>query len=422
MSSDKMNDNMDQVDVNQASDEGISGGTLLSNAETPATGKSRRKRRKKRGLSTGKTVAVSIIIILYILVIVAVSIVVFYRPEIENKTKVYYETVTDTHGNVIDKVEHVMTRDEEAYNILLLGHDRAAMLTDVFVLVNINNRDHSITIMQVPRDSFIANHDGIYVTTNKINALFNTYYYKYYREGNDPDTSYNKALISVGDTLEKYLAIEIDYSAIMDLNGFRNIVDILGGVEIYIEQGMYYNDPAQNLYINIPAGYQTLTGEMAEGFVRYRAGYTTADLGRQNAQKQFLAALFSKAKSSLSLTNVSQLTELANEIFTNIHTDMSAGDLLYFAQCILQCDLSSMNMMTMPGNLAGGYYVMNRAAMLQILNSSYHVYDKDLTDGMFDTAQIFNGSSYTYFLPPDQVYDNSVYNGEDADGIYIPRH
>lgn len=384
--------------------------------------KSSKTKKRTRGLSRKQTIALAVIIVLYLLVIAAVSVVVFYRPQIENTTKVYYETITDTHGNVIEKVEHVMTRDEESYNILLLGHDRAAMLTDVFMLINLNNRDHSITITQIPRDTWISNHDGIYVATNKINALFSTHYSMNYRQTLDQSGSYIKALGAVADTLEKSLAIEIDYSAIMDLNGFCNIVDILGGVEIYVEQGMYYNDPAQGLYINIPAGYQTLNGAQAEGFVRYRAGYTTADLGRQNAQKQFIAALFNKVKSSLSITNVSQLTSLANEIFTNIDTDMEAGDLLYFAQCILQCDLSNINMMTMPGNLANGYYVMNRAAMLKVIGDTYHVYDGELTDGMFDQGQIFNGDTYTYNLPAEHVYDNSVYNGEDAENIYIPRH
>ena len=119
---------------------------------------------------------------------------------------------------------------------------------------------------------------------------------------------------------------------------------------------------------------------------------------------------------------MSQLTELANEIFTNIDTDMEAGDLLYFAQCILKCDLSGINMMTMPGNLANGYYVMNREAMLSVISSKYHVYDGELTDGMFDPAQIFNGSSYTYYAPAENVWDSSVYNGEDAENIYIPRN
>lgn len=394
----------------------------VSETEDKSLSTKKSPKKKTRGLSRKQTVALAVIIVLYVLVIAAVSVVVFYRPQIQNKTKVYYETITDTHGNVIGRDEHVMTRDEESYNILLLGHDRAAMLTDVFMLVNINNRDHSITITQIPRDTWISNHDGIFIPTNKINALFSTYYNINYRQTFDQSASYLKALGAVADTLEKSLAIEIDYSAIMDLNGFCNIVNILGGVEIYVEQGMYYSDPAQGLYINIPAGYQTLNGEQAEGFVRYRAGYTTADLGRQNAQKQFIAALFTKVKNSLSLTNVPQLTELAKEILANIDTDMEAGDLLYFAQCILQCDLSAMRMMTMPGNLANGYYVMNRAAMLNVVNTRYHVYDGELTDGMFDPDQIFNGSSYTYYSPEENIWDPSVYNGEDAENIYIPRH
>lgn len=388
-----------------------------------------KKRRWK--LSKGKTAAIAVILALYVLVIAAVSVVVFYRPEIESDKRVYVETVTDTHGNVI-KQEIVMNRDTSSYNILVLGHDRAARLTDVFMLVNIDNNDHSITIMQIPRDTWIANHTdaedssrNISIPTNKINALFSTYYHRdVYQLG--VDKAYSKALGLVSKDLEQNLGIEIDYSVIMDLEGFGNIVDILGGVEIYVEQAMYYSDPGQGLYINIPSGYQTLNGAQAEGFVRYRSGYLTADLGRQNAQKQFLAALFAKAKSSLSITNVQQLTDLANEIFSCIYTDMNAADMLYFTQCILQCDLSTMNMMTMPGNLANGYYVMNRAAVRKIINDNYNVYDKELTDGIFDQKQVFNcpdqyNINYAYFLPADNVYDDSVYNGENVEDIYIPR-
>ena len=235
--------------------------------------------------------------------------------------------------------------------------------------------------------------------------------------------------MSLTEVLEENLAIEISNSAIMDLDGFVNIVDALGGVEIDVPAAMTYYDPAQNLYINIPAGYQTLDGATAEGFVRYRAGYLTADLGRQNAQKQFLSALFSKVKSTVSITNVGKLTELAGEISENLVSDMSVGDLVYYAKSLLSCDLSSMNMMTIPGNLANSYYVINRAAAREIINASYNVYDKPITEGIFDKACIFNCSwvysmNEAYYLPADQVYDNSVYNGEEIseNPIEIPRY
>ena len=396
----------------------------VSAQERPVN-KGRRGRRK--GLSTGKIIAISIILVIYVLILVAVSLFVFYKPSVKTLPKTYVEYITDTNGNIIETIIHELEFDEEkseSYNILVLGHDRAAMLTDVFMLVNIDNLTHDITVMQIPRDTYIANHDGLNIATNKINALFSTYYYKYYRSGKSQNDSYKMALSSVADDLERTLAVDIDFSAIMDLDGFRNIVDALGGVEMNVSRPMYYNDPGQGLYINIPAGYQTLNGEQAEGFVRYRYGYATADLGRQNAQKQFMAALMKKAKSSLSISNIDQLTEIAKQVITYVDTDMSVADLMYFGKAILRCDLEDMNMFTMPGNLSNSYFVMNRAGVKKKMNEHYYRYEGSIPESMFDANTIFNcpSNSYmsaAYYKPADQVYDDGVFNGENAGDIWI---
>jgi len=221
------------------------------------------KKKKRRGaLSTGKKVAIIVILALYVIVLAATSLFVFYRPntEREDLTAVIVHTddkgsiVTDEEGNA--KTEIVTVQPDEkvdAYNILVLGHDRAAMLTDVFMLVNIDNRDNSITVMQIPRDTYVSDHKGPdgtyhYVATNKINAVFSTYFnYHRYNDGLDVHEAYDKALLSVADILEDNLFINIDYSVIMDLNGFQKIVDILGGVELYVERPMVYDDPEQGL-------------------------------------------------------------------------------------------------------------------------------------------------------------------------------
>lgn len=401
-----------------------------------------RKKRRRLGLSAGKKAAIAVILGIYVLVLAATSLFVFYRPQANRDALTAVLTQTDIDGNVItDKYGNAVTeivefspgKNVDAYNILVLGHDRAAMLTDVFMLVNVDNRDGSITIMQIPRDTWISDHTGDdgsyhYVATNKINAVFSTYYsYHRYTEGMDETKAYKEALLSLTDVLEKNLFINIDYSLIMDLDGFQNIVDILGGVDLYVEQAMYYTDPEQGLYINIPAGQQTLNGAQAEGFVRYRYGYLTADLGRQNAQKQFMTALFDKAKSTLSLSNVDKLTEIADAIYTYIDTDMSAADILFFAKSLLKCDLSEMNMMTMPGNLASGYYVMNREAVYGVINTSYNLGESDIPEAAFDSIGIFNSTSdgaisYAYSLPADEVFDNTVFNGADVadEGIHLP--
>lgn len=395
-------------------------------------------RRRKNKLSAGKIVAICIILVVYLLSVT--GLVVAYglfaddsgldgliMPEKEdNETKVVVETYTNADGE-IETITQVLVPDEnkqKSFNFLVLGHN--SMLTDVFMLVNIDCATSNITIMQIPRDTWIADNNGKYITTNKINAVLPTYY-NYHRATEKTEDAYRKAYESVGETIENNLGITIDFTVIMDLAGFRGIVDALGGVEIYVEQGLYYEDPAQGLYINIPSGYQTLNGAQAEGFVRFRKGYTTADLGRQNAQKQFLAALLTKVKSSLSITNVSQLTKIANEVLKNVDTDMSVTDMIYFAKEIIKCNPSDMNMLTMPGNLANGWYVMNREAVQMVLSQNYYRYDGDIPDSLFDPDQVFNcpweyNMNYVYNLPADQVYDNSVWNGENAGDIHIPRN
>lgn len=428
-----------QTPVNKATQTPVRASEQKLKADTGSNYTKKHVRRRRNKISTGKIVAVCIILVVYVLsMIVAATHYLFsdqdsildslIAPDIKDgkETIKYVDTIINEQGEV-ETIVNVLVPDEQkqkSYNILLLGHN--SLLTDVFMLVNINASTNSITIMQIPRDTWIADNNKMHITTNKINAVMPTYY-NYYRSTTKTEDAYEKAYKAVANTISTNLGITIDFTVIMDLEGFRNIVDALGGVEIYVEQGLYYQDPEQGLYINIPAGKQTLNGKQAEGFVRYRQGYLTADLGRQNAQKQFLAALLAKVKSSFSISNVGQLKDLANQIIKHVDTDMSTTDMIYFAKEILKCDLSAMNMMTMPGNLASGYYVMNREAVHNVLSMNYYRYDGDIPDKMFDPDGVFNSTgdyaiNNAYNLPAENVYDPSVYNGENAGDIYIPRH
>ena len=148
--------------------------------------------------------------------------------------------------------------------------------------------------------------------------LFADHYRSRQRSGESEDKAYRNALDDVTGLLEKSLCIRINFSVIMDLDGFRGIVDAIGGVEMNITSPMVYDDPAQGLYINIPVGYQTLDGEAAEHFIRFRHDYIQGDLGRVNAQKMFLSAFFTKLKSC----GVSQAADITGELFINFTTDI----------------------------------------------------------------------------------------------------
>ncbi len=381
--------------------------------------------KKRRRASTRGKIIVAVILVVYTILLSSITYFIMYKPHTSSKQ--FTEVVTDEFGNEI-----IITHDFEPvdgiYNILLLGHDKAAMLTDVFMILNINNNAGSIYVKQIPRDTYVRSVDGVGITTYKINELFIDHYNDSIRKGEKSDKAYKLALESVAGLLEDNLGVCINFSAIMDLTGFRNIVDAIGGVRMHVPADMQYYDPAQDLTINIPAGEQVLNGMMAEGFVRYRSGFLQGDLGRVNSQKLFLLAFFNQLKSSISLTNVSMITNLAEEVLTNLETDIGVSDAVFFGRSALSLDMSNIVMLMLPGQTNATHYVMNREASLAIINKYFNVYDKSLTDGIFDTKGMFtnpdDASVYElYYADAENVFDDNIYTGDDINNgdIYIPR-
>lgn len=91
-------------------------------------------------------------------------------------------------------------------------------------------------------------------------------------------------------TVEEFLGIPISYYVTMDWQGFISIVDILGGVDLYVEQNMNYDDPYGALNIHLKKGYQHLDGDKAGQYIRFRHD-ELGDIGRVQRQQRFLKAM-----------------------------------------------------------------------------------------------------------------------------------
>ena len=367
-----------------------------------------KRKKTKRKASAGQKVLFAVIVILYTALLSVITYFLLYKPSTGGVRRDYI---------VENGVTTVVERDpvEGSYNVLILGMDRAAGLTDVCMLVNVNNNTKSVSVMQIPRDTFVSG--DLY--TNKFNELLSS------RLDGWNDDDYLDAALEVSEVLDEALCVKIHHTVFMDLDGFRGIVDAVGGVEINVPEHLVYNAPDQNLYIDIPAGYQKLNGEEAEKFVRFRDKYLQGDLGRVNAQKLFLTALFDKVKSSISLSVVD---DLADEISKNVETDMSTSDIVFYAKCLLNCDISGMNMLTLPGNMDDSMqnYVLNKEGTINAINRYFNTYDTQVVDGMFDRGLLFDdpesfGIDSVYRSSADNVYDSNVYNGQSAGSeIVIP--
>ena len=383
----------------------------------------RRKRLKQKRRRSCLGVFLTLLTVVLVPLIVMTVYFKFYKPD--GNDKILKETATDEYGNVIE-ITHKLEAVEDEYNVLVLGHDKDAKLTDVVMLVNVNNNDRRLTVMQIPRDTYFGGKSAPTASVDKVNEVFVTYYNGYRKNGESVEISYKLAL---GDTKKLFsdaISVNIDFAAIMDLAGFRNIVDAIGGVEINVPTPLVYYDEDQDLAINIPSGLQTLDGETAEGFVRFRKGYTQADMGRINAQKLFMNAFLKKLRSKVSITDVSLITKLAREVSANTVTDMGVDDMVYFAKNVLGYDMSSVSMLTLPSQTYGKYVVMNREATLDVINKYFNTFDKKITDGIFDVELLFCNSSDSsmstkYYDSPDNLFDGNVYVGDGMeDNVIIP--
>ena len=271
-----------------------------------------------------------------------------------------------------DAVAPSETEDRDL-RILMLGCDRAASLTDSILLLNVTPQTGQVRILQIPRDTYAEYTERDY---KKLNGAYHTL-------GADGTREF----------LGCALGVRIDYTAVYNLDVVRAAVDAVGGVEVEIPQAMRYSDPFQNLEIDLPAGKQRLDGEKAEQFVRFRAGYANADLGRLDAQKLFLEAFLRTCRS----LSPARLSGVCLTVLPQVRTDMPLSGILRLAFALLRAESPTLTIETAPGDAAKGvsgawYYILNRDGTADRLAA--------LTDGQctdFDPDRVFDRPEHPEF-------------------------
>lgn len=238
------------------------------------------------------------------------------------------------HGDAIIPVT------SDRVNFLVVGTDKGGYNTDTIMVATINTAEQRVSLMSVPRDTK-ASVNG---KTMKINAV-----YSYSKSRGIP------AEESLIETVSDITGIGINYYAIVDVTAFREIVDALGGIEYTVRsQGYYYNDPIQDLYINIPGGRQVLNGEQAEGLVRFRNDYARADLERVEVQQDVIRELI---KQKLNLKYISKVPQIYKTVSKHVVSNLKVGDIADYAKDILGVENENIKTYTMPNYTSGGYVI-----------------------------------------------------------------
>ncbi len=216
-------------------------------------------------------------------------------------------------------------KDENITNVLFMGIDEAR--SDFMLLARYNKENDKIVMISIPRDTRVnITNYGF----DKINHA----------------TAKKEGIPLAMDTVGNLLDIPVHYYVELTFKGMENIVNIIGGVRINVPKDMNYEAPDRDLYIDIKKGEQTLNGENAVKFVRYRSGYADRDLGRIRAQQDFIKAFIKQITSPKIIPKAFNILQAMSKC---VKTNMGENEIAYYALKLKDLNIDDIKMYTLPG-------------------------------------------------------------------------
>jgi polyisoprenyl-teichoic acid--peptidoglycan teichoic acid transferase len=246
-------------------------------------------------------------------------------------------------------------------NILVLGIDRNpdsplnsletfSGRSDTILLVRFDPRDHSLKMLSIPRDTRIEGEGLSLPKINQANA--------------DGGAALTARVVS--KTLNN---IPIDRYVRVTTDAFVELVDLVGGVEVFVPQPMHYVDQTQKLEINLEPGWQTLNGEQAEQFARFRSD-RNGDIGRVQRQQMLLKALKQRVQNPGIITKVPEIIKILQQY---VDTNLSVEEMLSLATFAKDLQQENFTMVMLPGRFSGteeyqlSYWIMAEQEKDQIM-------------------------------------------------------
>ena len=217
--------------------------------------------------------------------------------------------------------------DQDRINILLLGmggkNHEGGYLTDTIMLASLEPSTEKVALLSIPRDLTIPMEGMGWKKINNVNA---------YAEAKTP----GNGGVAISQALSDVLKTPVDYFVRLDFAGFVNIIDELGGIEVYVENnledstypimGMEEAEPyaARFEHLSIPAGWQKMDGGLALKYVRsrYAHGVEGSDFARSRRQQKVIEAAKNKFLSKNTLFRPSIITNIIDELQEHLSTNI----------------------------------------------------------------------------------------------------
>ena len=207
-------------------------------------------------------------------------------------------------------------------NLVLLGFDRSVardsgtnlFRPDTIIIAAINTRSASVSMVSIPRDSYVKIHG-----TDIYDKINHSYMYGYYSVPGEEDR-HAAGIKTTLNTIQDFLGgLPLHGYLLVDMDGAAEIIDSVGGIYYDVEDDIR-SDYGRGS-VQIEKGYQLLDGYKTLQYTRNRADYLGGERGRTIRQQKILLALFRKM---ISFEGVLKMPALFSSIQANIETDLSA--------------------------------------------------------------------------------------------------
>lgn len=326
--------------------------------------KEKRNVKKKRKKRTGLKV------FMLILVVLAIAGGIFAK-------KIY-----DLDGNWLAALfGHNKNTLENLDKLYILAMGESTGMSDTIIVCSYDPKTQEASMLSIPRDTFIGDSKYDASVYDKINSLYNN--------GRNPEKTLEAVNEITGLNIKNYVLI--------DTKALVEFVDTIGGVSFNVPMDMKYNDPSQDLYINLKEGWQKLNGDQVEQLVRFRHNangstysyeYGMEDFGRMRTQREVMKAI---AKQTIQFKNVKEVGKLIDIVEKYVQTNMDLQSLKDYIPYAVNMNADNIKAEQLPGEPK------------YINGISFFLYDEEEAKIMID--ELFNGVTSE---SSEQVEQNNI--------------
>ena len=288
-------------------------------------------KKKRKTMKRRRRVQIFRLVFMCVLIGLLGSAVLFFGMSIYNVGSHVYNEFNSMYQGYNDRrnarIGAVDPKFDGYTNILILGVDdgeQGDMQADTILVLSFSNDTGKSRLISIPRDTLV-NADS---SSGRLGDLY----------------SWGGANLLVRH-ISSLLGISIHQYIVVGMSTFAELIDVLGGVDIYVEENMDYDDPQSGLSIHLGQGYQHLNGEDSQKYLRFLSS-KLGDVGRVQRQQKFMKALYAKV---LQLDTIPKLPAIADIFQHKMETSAEIFDSAHLANVLRRMSSDPPTTVMLPG-------------------------------------------------------------------------